>query len=576
MSDVVPDSSHNAGDRPLIAVIGDTFSDSLKPLLACLNRHLTQSGFGMLYICGGPLKPSADWSDNASLPRNGIYSLTQTMPVAGYVVVSGCIGHHANARQLAYFVRQYTHRPVVCLGSAIPGIASVQVDNYTMMSRMMDYLITNRQRSRFVFIRGFPDNPRSLSQERAFRDALTHRYMSVDEELILDGNFQTSVSYQALDQLLQKRRDIDAVVAANDDMAQAAIHALSRHGLRVPEDVIVTGFYNSPAASTSLPPISTVNCSNDSMATLVTASLLSQIETGDYLCSGNNVLHPPANLVIRASTESGLDIGRHTGVSPVFDASDFRSRLLHAMSSLQTSSSVLVEDIVNDIVSMLVNDTPYNGSRLETALQRLHEEPSELYWWRNLHRQFTASLEGQGSEGQSPDALSRAARILGRIHESIWTIESSMNLICERYREYTQRFRADLMMVSTMDGLLQAMERIGDYCGSRYTFICVYKKCTSKPHAQARVLYQRPAGILGEPEDQLFASSDILPGKFLNTNLPGPMVMEPLCVGRLQLGYLILDMSDEQYRNQADMSAVCDFLANALWHILSTDQDLTV
>jgi LacI family transcriptional regulator len=50
----------------------------------------------------------------------------------------------------------------------------------------------------------------------------------------------------------------DAVFAASDVMAVGAMHAIQGAGLRVPEDVAVTGFDDIPLAARTNPPLTTV------------------------------------------------------------------------------------------------------------------------------------------------------------------------------------------------------------------------------------------------------------------------------------------------------------------------------
>ena len=56
-----------------------------------------------------------------------------------------------------------------------------------------------------------------------------------------------------------KKIDFDAIVSLNDDMAFACIDFLRRKNLRVPEDVIVTGFDDVARASITTPSLTTVN-----------------------------------------------------------------------------------------------------------------------------------------------------------------------------------------------------------------------------------------------------------------------------------------------------------------------------
>ena len=56
-----------------------------------------------------------------------------------------------------------------------------------------------------------------------------------------------------MERLLAARPDIDAVFAASDLMAAGALSVLAAAGRRVPEDVAVVGFDDSPVATQHAP-----------------------------------------------------------------------------------------------------------------------------------------------------------------------------------------------------------------------------------------------------------------------------------------------------------------------------------
>ena len=58
--------------------------------------------------------------------------------------------------------------------------------------------------------------------------------------------------------LLERAPDLDAVFAANDLMAAGAVEALRARARRVPEDVAVGGFDDSPVAASCEPPLTTI------------------------------------------------------------------------------------------------------------------------------------------------------------------------------------------------------------------------------------------------------------------------------------------------------------------------------
>lgn len=58
--------------------------------------------------------------------------------------------------------------------------------------------------------------------------------------------------------LLDRVPDLDAVVAGNDRMALGAMHALRGRGMRIPDDVAVTGFDDIEEAAWVAPPLTSV------------------------------------------------------------------------------------------------------------------------------------------------------------------------------------------------------------------------------------------------------------------------------------------------------------------------------
>lgn len=136
------------------------------------------------------------------------------------------------------------------------------------------------------------------SQDRftGFRDAMArrgHPYLPTAE-----GNFTLESGERAMERLLTEHPDLDGLFAANDLMAQGALHVLREHGRRVPEDVAVVGFDDSSAARASRPTLTTVRQPVEEMAAEMTRLLLERIEQPDRRPA--SVIFEPA-LVVRQS-----------------------------------------------------------------------------------------------------------------------------------------------------------------------------------------------------------------------------------------------------------------------------------
>src|SRR5262249_54960645 len=78
-------------------------------------------------------------------------------------------------------------------------------------------------------------------------------------ELVCEGTFLPSAGAAAIRTLLDERQtDFDAVVAANDYMALAAMAALQERNIQVPSDVAVVGFDDLEDSRYATPPLTTV------------------------------------------------------------------------------------------------------------------------------------------------------------------------------------------------------------------------------------------------------------------------------------------------------------------------------
>jgi LacI family transcriptional regulator len=91
-----------------------------------------------------------------------------------------------------------------------------------------------------------------------FREELSRLGIPLLDKHICHGGFDRSQGEQATDKLLDALPNLTAIFALNDVMAIGVLASLRRKGLRVPEDVSVTGFDDIPIAADLRPGLTTV------------------------------------------------------------------------------------------------------------------------------------------------------------------------------------------------------------------------------------------------------------------------------------------------------------------------------
>ena len=120
-----------------------------------------------------------------------------------------------------------------------------------------------------------------------------------DEPRVVEGDWSAASGYAAGRELAADG-DLTAVFTANDDMTIGLIRALAEAGRRVPDDVSVVGFDDTPVAAYIAPPLTTVRQPFDAVAREGLERLVHCIEnpeTDPWPASD-----PPVELVVRAST----------------------------------------------------------------------------------------------------------------------------------------------------------------------------------------------------------------------------------------------------------------------------------
>jgi DNA-binding LacI/PurR family transcriptional regulator len=144
------------------------------------------------------------------------------------------------------FARQIYHDgiPVSLISHRIADtpIPTVTTNNAQGITCLVDHLIQNCHRHRFVFINGDLHQIDGIERQTAFLQELVRHNLFVPPDYLLRGDFEPHIAAQSLTEFLQTPRQFDAIIAADFLMALQAIEVLTAHGYRVPEDVAVVGF----------------------------------------------------------------------------------------------------------------------------------------------------------------------------------------------------------------------------------------------------------------------------------------------------------------------------------------------
>ena len=159
-------------------------------------------------------------------------------------------------------------------------------------------LFVKRGAKSFGFITGSEGSYASNERLRGFKNRLRkHGFATV---AIASGNYLYSGGFNAILDLKKRGALPDAIFCANDLMAIGALDALKRSlGVRIPDDVLVAGFDDVPAASWSAYDLTTVVQDGRLMVAEAMAILESMMSSSG---SAGGVLRVVPSLLVERST----------------------------------------------------------------------------------------------------------------------------------------------------------------------------------------------------------------------------------------------------------------------------------
>ncbi|WP_328896133.1 LacI family DNA-binding transcriptional regulator [Streptomyces sp. NBC_00236] len=207
-----------------------------------MERAARRHGYALLIAAsleGGPESLVAKVAGRV----DGFAVLAQTVPTEDLEVIS---------RRL----------PVVMLAGPreIDHLDHIVVANADGERELTRHLIEDHGLRRLVFVGGDTDSPDAEARFRGFQDACRDAGLPVpDEPALRTTMMKQAEGALAAETLLDRGGERpEAMLFANDQMAVGALRALARRGVRVPQDMAVTGFDGIPLGRIVQPPLTTV------------------------------------------------------------------------------------------------------------------------------------------------------------------------------------------------------------------------------------------------------------------------------------------------------------------------------
>lgn len=266
---VVPEDAHRFFGDPFFAETMQGITSELEDTDYVLNLQLAKpsdpSEKTRRYLLGGNVDGAIVVSHHSG--DDFFTTLDQTIPV-----VFGGRPFHPEARRNNY----------------------VDVDNEAGGALATERLI-EIGRTRIATITGSANMQVTLDRQAGWESAL--KAAGLETHRVAHADFTMAGGTAAMRKLLDQYPEIDGVFIANDLMATGAVSVLQSRGRRVPQDVAVVGFDNSPAATSGHVGLTTVHQPSREMGREM-ARMLMKLLRGEPT---ERELIMPTRLVVRDS-----------------------------------------------------------------------------------------------------------------------------------------------------------------------------------------------------------------------------------------------------------------------------------
>ncbi|MCD7740973.1 MAG: GGDEF domain-containing protein [Ruminococcus sp.] len=342
---------------------------------------------------------------------NTLFDLPTVCKFDLLLVLIGTIGSHLDKEHKAEFLKKFKGTPVITITANVDGYPCISIDNKTGLSDVINHLIDVHGCKKIGFVSGPETSDDANERLEVYRDVMEASGLGYDPRLVTYGNF-SKYATKAVEDLLDRASDLDAIVFANDQMALAGYQVMEQRGIKPGKDIFVTGFDDDPVAEEIVPHLTTVKADASELG------YRALIEAVNYV--NNGVLENdrmPSAMVCRNSCgcKGNPRLKSITFKSVTDETEQFANEISDFLLNKYRSSEV-TEELRSDIIKLILEINDYvsennmdDEQKRDSVLNTLDELLDEQFFRyvnidslyaaiEYIHQQYTPKLESHDDQ----------------------------------------------------------------------------------------------------------------------------------------------------------------------------------
>ncbi len=180
--------------------------------------------------------------------------------------------------------------PVISISTFVDGFYNIEFEDASGMRRLVEHFLDVHKHTKIGFMTGYLTHPDAQLRLKVFREVMKERGLPEDGVGIFEGDFWFHKGEEAADFFLSRPERPQSIVCSNDYMAISLSTALKRRGIRIPEDISVSGYDGSIEGKQFVPHITTATREREDIAEKTMSILAQLMDNGTF--SGDNIVSP--------------------------------------------------------------------------------------------------------------------------------------------------------------------------------------------------------------------------------------------------------------------------------------------
>lgn len=524
-----------------------------RDILDGVSRAVARRGANLLVFVGGEF---AD--EQLSSHDNIVFQSARRPSVDGVVAPMSTLINKVGPEQGRRILSRLGV-PSVSLGLTIPGVPSIGVDNRAGLRALCHHLAGEHGYRRFAMIAGPEKNEESQQRIATCREALAEFGVTLTEDRITRQGFWLRSGRDGIKELFDQRGlgsdSLDAIICANDLIAEGALFAISERGLRVPDDIAVTGFDDVDGARYLAPPLSTVRQPLIDLGAAGARALLQSLD-GVQVPLGQTL---PSNAIVRASCGCAATGAKMASTLP---ASVPNRRALDGALQLLGRREVICAALTRAAQGQLTTEPGWEGRWVMALFSDLGD---------HKERRFLSLVEGLLRKVAEKRAdLELCQDLLGVLRDEVLTglddlvacrrLEDILHSACLMTSGAVERLEVNrrLHATSALYGTLFAVDRVMRVVGHA-TFweglagalrelgihTCFVTRYVGDSYESSSYIFgfsdaePLPPGLAGK----VFPASALLPDDLVRRPRDFALLVRPILSGQRVLGTLLLSLT---------------------------------